>query len=138
MENWKKFIKEQEEEDFSSQIGDLLSREAEYIIQGIEMAGMLGLSVEEVPFEKMDLSKSNVSDYGDLLRIAEVALEYYEDDITSYLRRHLKKAMEKGIRRRLEMGMTTGFGGAASTIRSILKNELTAHQRKINVIGAKE
>ena len=42
--------------------------------------------------------------------------------------------MEKGLRRRLKMGMTTGLNYPSDLIRRIIKNELTAHQRKINVI----
>ena len=47
--------------------------------------------------------------------------------------------MEKGLRRRLEMGMKTGMEGPASKIRNIIKNELTGYGRgygkPINVIG---
>ena len=121
-----------ENENYTEHLGDLFSRDAEDIIMALEMAYSLGLTPEELPFERLDLSKQNIPNYADLLRVAEVVLDTYGDYIVSYLRRHLIKAMEKGLRRRLEMGMTTGMENAASKIRNIIKNELTAHQRKIN------
>ena len=141
MENWKKFINEEDEhedEDPSFKLGYLLSEKADSIIQGIHMAGMMGLTPEEVPFEKMDLSQKNVPDYWDLLKIAETVLEYYEDRIASDSRRLLKRSMEQGLRRRLKLGQKTGMEDGASKIREIIKNGLMAHTRKINVIAAKK
>ena len=138
----KKLIRliEQQIDDFKNKeqnekLALLLSGDASDIIQGMELAYTLGLSVEETPFDKMDLSRENVPDYSDLLDIADLVIELHSDEIVSYLRKHLINAMEKGLRRRLDMGMTTGLEHPAQKIRTIIKNELTAHQRPINVIG---
>ena len=126
---------EQEDEDFTSQFEVLFSSDAEQIIQGLRLADSLSLTPEQLPFEKLDLSKQNIPDPADLLRVAETVMDTYGDYIVSYLRKKLVAAMEKGLRRRLEMGMTTGLKHPADRIRTIIKNELTSHKRKINVIG---
>ena len=125
----------QESNSFTEKFEALFSGDAELIIQGLDLAHSLGMTPEDLPFEKLDLSKENIPDHADLLRVAETVLETYGDHIVSYLRIKLVKAMEKGLRRRLEMGMTTGLDYPSDLIRRIIKNELTAHQRKINVIG---
>jgi hypothetical protein len=129
-------MSEQEDEDFTKQFEVLFSSDPEQIIQGLRLANSLGLTPEELPFEKLDLSKQNIPDPADLLRVAETALDTYGDYIVSYLRKKLIAAMEKGLRRRLEAGMTTGLNHPSDRIRKIIKNELTSHKRKINVIGA--
>ena len=129
-----KLLKE-EEDDYTRQMADLLSSgNPNAIVQALEFGSALGLTPEQMPFDKLDISKEAIPDHANLLRIAEAVLENYGDYIVSYLRKKLVKAMEKGLRRRLEMGMTTGLNYPADLIRRIIKNELTAHQRKINVI----
>lgn len=130
------FLTEQEDEDFTSQFEVLFSSDAEQIIQGLRLADSLSLTPEQLPFERLDLSKQNIPDPADLLRVAETVMDTYGDYIVSYLRKKLVAAMEKGLRRRLEKGMTTGLKHPADRIRTIIKNELTSHKRKINVIGS--
>jgi len=130
------FLSEQEDEDFTKQFEVLFSSDADQIIQGLRIADSIGLTPEQLPFDKLDLSKQNIPEPGDLLRVAETVLDTYGDYIVSYLRRKLISAMEKGLRRRLEMGMTTGLNHSSDRIRKIIKNELTSHKRKINVIGS--
>jgi hypothetical protein len=130
------FLTEQEDEDFTKQFEILFSSDADKIIQGLRLADSIGLTPKELPFGKLDLSKQNIPDPADLLRVAETVLDTYGDYIVSYLRKKLISAMEKGLRRRLEAGMTTGLNHPSNRIRTIIKNELTAHQRKINVLGA--
>ena len=112
----------------------LFSGKADQITQGLQLADSLGKTPEELPFEKLDLSKKNISNHADLLRVADAVVETYGEYIKSYLLTKLESAMNKGLRRRLDMGMTTGLEYAADKIRTIIKNELTSHKRKINVI----
>ena len=125
-----------EEEDYTRQMADLLSSgNPNAIVQALEFGSVLGLTPEQMPFDKLDISKEAIPNDEDLLRIAEAVLENYGDYIVSYLKRKLVAAMEKGLRRRINMGMESGRKYAADKIRNIIKNELTSHQRKINVIG---
>ena len=140
----KQMIKEElsgvlyEEEDLTQQLGEMLSNNAEEIIMGLEMAYSMGLTPENIPFEKLDLSKQNIPNYNNLLKVAEVVLDTYGDYIDSALRKLLVKAMELGLRRRLDLGHKTGMEGSADRIRKIIKNELTGYGRgygvPINVI----
>ena len=113
-----------EDEDFTRQLGDMFSSNAEEIIMGIEMAYSMGLTPEDLPFEKLDLSKQNIPNNADLLRVAEVVLDTYGDYIVSYLRRHFINAIKT-----LKTGHKVMHGGAASKIRNIIKNELAGYRK---------
>ena len=131
----KEEIKLMQETDYTRQMADLLSSgNPNAIVQALEFGSVLGLTPKQMPFDKLDISKEAIPNDEDLLRIAEAVLENYGDYIVSYLKRKLVAAMEKGLRRRINMGMESGRKYAADKIRNIIKNELTAHQRKINVI----
>jgi len=131
----KEEIKLMQEADYTRQMTDFLSSgNPNAIIQALELGSVLGLTPEQMPFDKLDISKEAIPNDANLLRIAEAVLQHYGDYITPFLRRKLVAAMEKGLRRRINMGMESGRKYAADKIRNIIKNELTAHERKINVI----
>ena len=122
----KRIIKEElsemlyEEEDFTRQLGDMFSRSAEEIVMAIEMAYSMGLTPDQLPFEKLDLSRQNIPNHTDLLRVAEVFQDTYGNYIVSYLRRHFVSAIET-----LKTGHRMMHRGAADRIRNIIKNEIT-------------
>ena len=128
----KQMIKEElsemlyEDEDYTRELGDMFSRSAEEIVMAIEMAYSMGLTPDQLPFEKLDLSRQNIPNHTDLLRVAEVFQDTYGNYIVSYLRRHFVRAIET-----LKTGHRMMHRGAADRIRNIIKNEITKGRAKI-------
>ena len=87
----------QESNNFTEKFEALFSGDAELIIQGLGLAHSLGMTPEDLPFEKLDLSKENIPDHADLLRVAETVLETYGDHIVSYLRKKTCKGNGKRL-----------------------------------------
>lgn len=128
---------EDEDQQIIDRINNLLTGNGLEIKQGIEFAGQIGISHKSLAFDKMKLIENGkvVVSPEDLLSIGNSVLEYYGDTITSYLRRRIQRGLEKGIKRRIDAGIRVP-SSVLFTVANIIQNELTIHQRPINVIDA--